>query len=131
MTATSRPSRLRAFADHSRTLDVVGRAAVREIEANDVDAGRQHPLQDRRIVAGGTEGGDDLGIARHGASPRVFRILRAQCYADSRRSGKRRECVAPPWQARFSLPRAFPEWTTAGSDLPSRNSRNAPPPVEM
>ena len=60
---------LRAFAHAPRVLDVVGRAAVREIEADDIHARREHPLQYLRVAARRTQRGDDLGVAWHGQTP--------------------------------------------------------------
>ena len=42
---------LRALADATRALDVVGARPVREIEADDVHAGGEHPLQHGGIAA--------------------------------------------------------------------------------
>ena len=66
MMATSRPSVLRALAHEARALDVVGGAAVREVEADDVDARGEHPRQHSGVAAGGAERGDDLGGAWQG-----------------------------------------------------------------
>ena len=57
--------RARDFAHEPRALDVVGRGAVREVEAHDVDAGGEHAAQHVGLAAGGSERGDDLGGARH------------------------------------------------------------------
>ena len=98
--------RLRRVADQLGALLVIGRGAVREIQAHDVDAGSEHARQHIEAAACGAERRDDLGRSLHdvpGSTPRVSRFR-------------------PPAASRIS---------TAGSVLPSRNSRNAPPPVEM
>ncbi len=47
----------------ARRLCVLLGAAVREIEPHDVDAGDDHPLENRGVRARGPESGDDLGGA--------------------------------------------------------------------
>ncbi len=81
---------------------VVGRA-VGKIQAHDVDARGEHPLEDLGRARRGPECRDDLRAAR-GAR---LRSERHHARALSSRI------------------------VTAGSVLPSRNSRKAPPPVEM
>ena len=83
MIATSRPSLLRAFAHEVRALDVVGGGAVREIEAHDVDAGGEHPLQDVGVAGRGAERGDDLGVAWHGVPCRRTLMVDRACYGNS------------------------------------------------
>ena len=101
----------------ARTIcDALGvrlRLAVREVDAHDVGAGAQHVGQHLGIVGGRAECGQDLGATEH--DDRQQRL--AVRYAGFRR-------VASAGRALF-------QHATAGSFLPSRNSRNAPPPVEM
>jgi hypothetical protein len=63
------PELLRAFAHDARALDVVGRDAVREVEANDVDACGKQARQDGGRAARRPEGGDDLRVAGHCEKP--------------------------------------------------------------
>jgi len=60
----------RAIAHHLCALDVVRSTAMRKIEADDVDTGRQHPLQHGRLAARRSQRGDDFGIAWQGESLR-------------------------------------------------------------
>ena len=68
MMATSRPRDCAALAHELRALLVVGGGAVREVEAHDVNARREHAGQHVRRAASGSDGGDDLGGAMHGLS---------------------------------------------------------------
>ena len=86
-----------------RAREVVVGGAVGKVEADDVDAGREHPLEDFRRARRGAEGCDDL------------------------RAADRAAVSTEGHQARALSSSA----ATAGSFLPSRNSRKAPPPVEM
>ena len=66
---------------------------MREIEAHDVDAGGEHSLQDGGVAAGGTERGDDLGVAGHGEFLAMVSGSR-QCYAQIARAVTAvRECA--------------------------------------
>ena len=121
MIATSRPelcARLRARASRARGGP---RGAVREIEAHDVDAGGEHARAARRARC------------RPGRAWRRFwwsvawwpRVSRG--HRDAMRS-PRVTGFSGIARASFAARR---QHSTAGSVLPSRNSRNAPPPVEM
>ena len=77
-------------------------AAVREIDAHQVDAGRDQVGHRALVVGRRTERRYDLGAPWHGFRPR-----------------------------RLSPAARCSSIATAGSVLPSTNSRNAPPPVEI
>jgi hypothetical protein len=49
-----------------RTVDVVLRLAVAEVQPHHVDTGADQALQHLGVAGRGAEGGDDLGGARHG-----------------------------------------------------------------
>jgi hypothetical protein len=100
--------RSRRIAHHARAPLVVRRGAMRKIQPYDVDAGSEHSRQHVGGAAGRTERGDYFGRALHRGS-RLKRIVVAAVQRAARCS----------------------RIATAGSVLPSRNSRNAPPPVEM
>ena len=108
----------------ARALDMVGAGAVREVEAYDVDAGGEHAPQDLRVAAGGTERGDDFRGAEHRGNPvnAGARARRRHAAGNDRRQPRRRSRASRARSSSTSI---------AGSLLPSRNSRNAPPPVEM
>jgi hypothetical protein len=59
------------LADGGVGAAVVVRGAVREVEAEDVDAGREELVEDGRGARGRPDGGDDLGAATlvHGTAP--------------------------------------------------------------
>ena len=61
---------LGGFAHQRRTLDVVLRRAVAEVQPHHVDTFAHHLLQDLRAAGSGAQGGDDLGGAAylHGVS---------------------------------------------------------------
>ena len=56
---------LRRVAHQLCALQVIGRGAVREIQAHDVDAGGDHPRQDIETAACGAKRGHDLGRSLH------------------------------------------------------------------
>ena len=56
----------RDLADAVGPPNVVFGAAVREVEAHDVDAGADQRFEDERIARRGAEGGNDLGMTGHG-----------------------------------------------------------------
>ena len=90
----------------ARALDparVVVEAAVREVDADQVHARRDQVCERRRRIGCRTERRDDLGASCHLRSPA------SRYWPAARRSSA----------------------ATAGSVLPSTNSRKAPPPVEI
>ena len=60
---TSTPTRCAASRTALRARDLRGRVAVREVEADDVDAGAEQCVEHARRIGGGAEGGEDLGAA--------------------------------------------------------------------
>ena len=83
--------------------------AVREIDARHIETGAAPCRRPRRVVGRGSERRDDLGSSLRVHSPHAS--AQSACL---RRRVARCSSIA-----------------TAGSVLPSTNSRNAPPPVEM
>ena len=101
---------------------IVGRA-MREIHAHDVDAGLHHAVQNFRRGGGGAQRGNDLGMAGH-----VFSI--PACYlVFNVIVGQPNHASAGP--DLLYLAARSSRMAMAGRVLPSRNSRKAPPPVEM
>ena len=92
---------LRGGAHQRQAAAAVVDGAVRGIEPHDVDAGVHHLRQHLEIIGRRPDRGDDLG-------------------APQRR-----------WRTLIRHAHALRASATAGSVLPSTNSRNAPPPVEM
>ncbi|MDT4837335.1 hypothetical protein FQZ97_710650 [compost metagenome] len=109
------PARLGGLAHQAGAVDMVLRGAVREIQPHHVDACGNHARQDLQRAGGGADGGNDLGGTGHA------RVSLVQDGGPARRQARR--MLQPA--ARCS------STSKAGSFLPSRNSRNAPPPVEM
>ena len=93
---------------------------VREVHADDINAGLHQTFENFLRRRGGAERGNDLGMAGH------FFSLLGFAYDFSRPApmdGGGRD--TPYFAARSS------RMAMAGRVLPSRNSRKAPPPVEM
>jgi hypothetical protein len=57
---------------------------VREIEADDIDAGPNQLFEYISVVGGGAEGGNDLGMASHGLSLNGMTILSAAADSENR-----------------------------------------------
>ncbi|MNJ48508.1 hypothetical protein D3C77_437030 [compost metagenome] len=65
------------FADQARASLVLVRRAVGEVQASDIQAGKDQLLDHFRRVAGGAKGGDDFGTADgHAQTPIVKRSER-------------------------------------------------------
>src|SRR5580698_3391492 len=110
----------RGCAHQVHALLVVAGFTVGEIEAHHVHAGADDGLHHFRGIGGGPEGRDYFCSAWHAVimlQPRLSR--RAVAYACLR------ELIGE-----VVLPARSSSMATAGSFLPSRNSRNAPPPVD-
>src|SRR5690606_1745417 len=108
--------------------------------------GPQDRVEHARRIGGRTEGGEDAGTATmlgHGQETVAGGIVRAKrpngtailaqpgcdIARRRRRRAMRKDRVSIP--VRISQPPRASSAATAGRVLPSRNSRNAPPPVEM
>ena len=67
----------RRLAHRLGTRELGGRVAVREVEADHVDPGRQQCVEHARRVGGGAEGGEDAGAARGHGRGRLLRLPRS------------------------------------------------------
>src|SRR5690606_38676622 len=105
--------RARAVANILRPEDVLFVTAVGKIQAYHIHAGLQHGIQHLGVIGSRTQGCNNLGSSLHTTSERE---------------------AAPSGAARL-MPDYFlarsSSIATAGRVLPSRNSRKAPPAVEI
>ena len=90
------------------TLEMVFCLTMGEVKPDNIQAGLKHFIKHFLLVRSRTEGCNNLGASWH--------IVSCLCLAS---------CLTRDYFARSS------SMATAGSFLPSRNSRKAPPPVEM
>ena len=103
------------LAHEAGALHVVGRAPVREIEADDVDAGGDQAGERVGRAAGGAERGDDLGGAGHGVLPSKTRRWYANSARDENKAGRRDSRDA----RERSIPARQKSWTTMPCTAPA------------
>src|SRR5690606_8090984 len=103
--------------------------AVRAVDACYIEAGAEHLLESLRVVRRGLQGGDDLGTAQHRGRLLHNRVREGDSAPTRTRVNVFRAHQRLPGYAAAAARSS--RMATAGSVLPSTNSRKAPPPVEM
>src|SRR5690606_2535918 len=111
------PAALGHLAQPLHACPLVVAVAVREIDARDVEAALHHAGEALGIVGGRSQRGDDLRAAMQALHGTNYRIVTAHT-----EPGTPVDAQPRPRSSRTA---------TAGSCLPSTNSRKAPPPGEM